>query len=131
MFCLITSLFSVPRHFLSKKVVAESVQILLGKQKRLEVGNIDIKRDFGYAPEYIKAMWLMLQAPVQKNYIICSGKSIFLRDIVAYVIDKLNISKNKILINRQLFRPADIADIYGDNTKARDELGWKYNVNFF
>ncbi len=120
-----------PKTFFVKKVVAHSVQIYRGKQKQLEVGNIDIRRDFGYAPEYVKAMWLMLQSPAQRDYIICSGQSILLRDIVAYVFDKLGIDENRIVVNPALVRPTDISDIYGDNTKARRELGWKYAVDFF
>jgi len=120
-----------PQTFFVKKVVAESVQIYRGKKQQLEVGNIDIRRDFGYAPEYIKAMWLMLQSSVQRDYIICSGQSILLRDIVNYVFDKLGIDVNRIVVNPALVRPTDISDIYGDNTKARRELGWKYAVDFF
>ncbi len=120
-----------PKTFFVKKVVADSVQIYLGRREHLEVGNIDIRRDFGYAPEYVKAMWLMLQQPVQKDYIICSGRSMLLRDIVTYVFDKLGIGEDRIVVNQVLVRPTDIANIYGDNSSARKELGWQCAVNFF
>lgn len=120
-----------PRTFFVKKVVADSVQIFLGKQHHLEVGNIDVRRDFGYAPEYVKAMWLMLQQSCPKDHIICSGKSILLRDIVKYVFSKLSISEDRIVVNRELVRPTDIDDIYGNNASAREDLGWQYSVNFF
>jgi GDPmannose 4,6-dehydratase len=120
-----------PKTFFVKKVVADSVQIFVGARQHLEVGNIDIRRDFGYAPEYVKAMWLMLQRPVPKDYIICSGRSILLRDIITYVFDKLGIGEDRIVVNQELVRPTDIADIYGDNANAREELGWQYAVNFF
>ncbi len=120
-----------PKTFFVKKVVAESVQNYLGRRQHLEVGNIDIRRDFGYAPEYVKAMWLMLQQPVQKDYIICSGRSILLRDIVTYVFEKLGIDECRVVVNQELVRPTDIDDIYGDNASAKEELGWQYAVNFF
>ncbi len=118
-------------NFFIKKVISDSVDISLGIKDVLHVGNIDIKRDFGYAPKYVEAMWLMLQQNVPQDYLICSGKSIKLRDIVEYVFDKLNISKNRIVIDDMLYRPTEIDDIYGDNALAKDELQWSYDMNFF
>ncbi len=118
-------------NFFIKKVISDSVDISLGIKDVLHVGNIDIKRDFGYAPKYVEAMWMMLQQNVPQDYLICSGKSIKLRDIVEYVFDKLNISKNRIVIDDMLYRPTEIDDIYGDNALAKDELQWSYDMNFF
>lgn len=118
-------------NFFVKKVIAQALKIKNGEQKTLKVGNLDIKRDFGYAPDYVKAMWLMLQNDSAKDYVICSGKSIYLRDIVNYVFDKLKIDRNKIEVDRKLFRPNEIQNIYGNNEKAKRELGWEYNKNFF
>ena len=117
--------------FFIKKIISESVDIYLGLKKELYVGNIDIKRDFGYAPKYVEAMWLMLQQDIPKDYLICSGKSIKLRDIIEFIFDLLNISKDKIIVNKELCRPTEIKDIYGDNSLSKNELGWKYEVNFF
>lgn len=118
-------------NFFVKKVIMQAINIKNGKQDVLKVGNIDIKRDFGYAPDYVKAMWLMLQKEKAGEYMICSGKSVSLRDIVEYVFEKLNLDKNKIIVDEALFRPNDIKDIYGDNKKAKTDLGWEYNKNFF
>ena len=118
-------------NFFIKKVISDSVDISLGIKDILYVGNIDIKRDFGYAPKYVEAMWLMLQQDTPKDYLICSGKSIKLRDIVEYVFGELNIPKNKIVVDDMLYRPTDIDDIYGDNVLAKGELQWNYDMSFF
>lgn len=117
--------------FFVKKVISESVRNKDNPNWNLKVGNIDIKRDFGYSPNYVEAMWLMLQAEIADDYIICSGKSITLRSIIEYLFNKLNISLDKIIIDTDLLRPTDIEDIYGDNTPAKNILGWNYDVDFY
>jgi len=117
--------------FFVKKVIRESIRIQKGLQKKLHVGNIDIKRDFGYSPEYVKTMWLILQQDHPDDFIVCSGKSVSLREIIYYVFQKLNIDKGKLEVNSKLFRPTDLTDIYGDNTKAKKILGWEYDYSFF
>jgi len=118
-------------NFFVKKVIQNSIEIANGNRDVLTVGQIDLKRDFGYAPEYVKAMWLMLQHSGPDDYSICSGSSVSLREIIHYVFKKLNISFDKLTIDETLFRPVDIMDIYGDNGKAKKILGWKYDLNFF
>lgn len=118
-------------NFFVKKIITQAINIKNGQQSVLKAGNLDVKRDFGYAPDYVKAMWLMLQQEKAAEYIICSGESVYLRDIVNYVFDALNINKNKIEIDKTLFRPNEIQDTYGNSDKAKRELGWQYNKNFF
>lgn len=118
-------------NFFVKKVIRESLEIKDGKRDFLFVGNLDSKRDFGFASEYVKAMWLMLQHNIPDDYVIASGKSISLRDIIYYVFDKLNINKNKIKIDKSLLRPVEVPDSYGDSTKAKSVLGWNYNLSFY
>lgn len=118
-------------NFFVKKVIRTALEIKNGKEKELRVGNIDSRRDFGYAPDYVKAMWLMLQQEAPKDYIVCSGNSISLREIIYYVFDKLKIDKNKIIIDETFFRPNDIKNIYGTNDNAKKELGWEYHKTFF
>jgi len=117
--------------FFIKKVIRESLEISLNKRSNLQVGNIDIKRDFGYAPKYVEAMYLIMQQKKPSDYLICSGESVSLRDIIYYVFDKLNIDRNLCVINKSFYRPSDIEDIYGANEKAKKELSWNYNYNFF
>jgi GDPmannose 4,6-dehydratase len=117
-------------NFFVKKVISESINIAQGKQDKLLVGNIDIRRDFGYAPAYVEAMWLMLQKEKAEDFLICSGKSVSLRRIVEYVFGKLEISLDRLEVSHDLYRPTEIEDIYGDNRKARLELGWEYDIEF-
>ena len=118
-------------NFFVKKVIHESIKISKGLSDILKVGNIDVKRDFGYAPRYIEAMWLALQKETPKDYIICSGESHSLREIIYYVFEKLNISRDKLIEDASLFRPNEIKNTYGDNSYAKDTLDWNYDLSFF
>lgn len=118
-------------NFFIKKVIRESLEISTGKRAFLNVGNIDIKRDFGFAPKYVEAMYLMLQLDKPSDFLICSGQSASLREIIYYIFEKLNLSKDLCVIDPKFYRPSDIEDIYGTNTKAKKELNWNYELNFF
>lgn len=118
-------------HFFVKKVIRESIEISKNKRDTLQVGNIDIKRDFGYAPKYAEAMYLMLQQEKPNDYIVCSGNSVSLREIIYYVFKKFNIDPSLCVINKEFYRPTEIQDIYGTNEKAKKELNWEYNYTFF
>lgn len=116
-------------NFFIKKVIQDSVKINKGMLDNLAVGNIDIKRDFGYAPLYVEGMFLMMQTSIPRDYILCSGQSVKLRAVIEYVFEKLSINKNKYHVVPELYRPADIEDIYGDSSMAKQELGWNYSMN--
>ncbi len=118
-------------NFFVKKVIRESLEIVEGKKDALRVGNIDVSRDFGYAKEYVKAMWLMLQSDKPDDYVICSGRSISLRAIIEHVFKRLGISQKALIIDNNLYRPAEIVNIYGNSGKAKEVLGWKYELDFF
>jgi GDPmannose 4,6-dehydratase len=118
-------------NFYVKKVIQSALAIKNGKKQELRVGNIDLRRDFGYAPDYVKAMWMMLQQKTPKEYIICSGSSLSLRAIAEYVFKKLGLNTDKIVVDESFFRPNDIMNIYDSNEKAKSELGWKYDKTFF
>lgn len=118
-------------NFFIKKVILQAIRIKNGEAETLEVGNIDIKRDFGWAPKYVEAMYLMLQQPHADDYLICSNHSVSLRSIIEYVFNYLNISLDRLVINEKYFRPTEIIDIYGDNTKAKAKLGWEYEMSFY
>lgn len=115
-------------NFFVKKLITESIKIAKGEQEFLSVGNIDIRRDFGYAPLYVEGMHLMMQAANPGDYILCCGQSIRLKDMIEYVFLKLGISNQCYRVSDELFRPADIQDIYGDPTKAKSQLGWSYDL---
>ena len=117
------------KNFFVKKVLQEAIEIKRNKRDILEVGNLDIKRDFGYAPKFVEAMYLMMQKDKPANYLICSGSSVSLRYIVNTVFEKLDIDKSKIRISEELYRPAEIDNIYGNPEKAKNELGWQYDMS--
>ena len=118
-------------NFFIKKVLLQSIAISKGLQDKLVVGNVDIKRDFGYSPIYVEAMYKMLQHNTASDFLICSGESISLRSIIYYVFEKLKIQKEKCIVSHELYRPNEILDIYGDNSKAKQDLNWSYDYNFF
>lgn len=72
-----------------------------------------------------------MQHPTAEDIIICSGSSIYLKDIVYYIFDKLSIDCSKLVLEKSLFRPVDIEDIYGDNSKAKNVIGWNYDLDFY
>jgi GDPmannose 4,6-dehydratase len=118
-------------NFFVKKVITGALDILHDKKDHIELGQLDIKRDFGFSKRYVEAMWLMLQQEVADEYLICSGKSVYLKEIAEYIFRKLGIPLSKIQINKAFFRPTDIEDIYGSSEKAKSRLNWDYDLNFY
>lgn len=116
-------------NFFIKKIIRDSIKIKNGQLEKLFVGNIDIKRDFGYAPSYVEGMYLMMQVNKPADYILCSGHSVKLRTLIEYIFEKLSINKNMCQVLPELYRPVDIEDIYGDSSKAKKELGWNYSMS--
>jgi GDPmannose 4,6-dehydratase len=118
-------------NFFVKKVISESLKIHRGETRALQVGYLDIKRDFGYAPKYVECMYLMLQGEQPGDFTICSGQSTSLRSIVEYVFGKLDIPLSACVTSTDLYRPSEILDIYGDASKAKAVLNWSYDLTFF
>ena len=117
-------------NFFIKKVIRAAFEISKGTRKDLRVGNLDIKRDFGYAPKYVEAMYLSLQQETAGDYIICSGQSISLREVVFHVFDRFGISHDKVISDPDLFRPNEIDNLYGENSSSVSKLEWSYDLNF-
>ena len=118
-------------NFFVKKVIVEAVRMQSDPGLVLRLGNLNVKRDFGYSPKYVEAMWLMQQNPLAKDYIICSGVSVLLKDVVRHVFQRLGLSMDRVVIDQELNRLTEIEDIYGDNQEASRELGWEYNLDFY
>jgi GDPmannose 4,6-dehydratase len=118
-------------NFFMKKLVKGAIDIVHGKKDHLEFGNLNIKRDFGSSQQYVVAMWLILQQEKPEDFVICSGESLRLMDIVEYVFKKLDIPLDKIKINPDFFRPTEIQDIYGTSEKAKRVLNWNYTTSFY
>jgi GDPmannose 4,6-dehydratase len=118
--------------FLTRKVTHAVARIALGRQKVLAVGNMDVSRDWGFAGDYVQAMWLMLQQDEPDDYVIATGESHSVRELLDVAFERVGIDDwaPYVLQDQRFFRPADIAALVGDASKARAELGWKPQVNF-
>jgi GDPmannose 4,6-dehydratase len=115
----------------TKKIIATAVKIANGAKEKLLLGNIAIQRDWGYAPEYVKAMWLMLQQKAGDDYVIASGEPHSLKEFVERVFACLGLDwKAHTQIDPALYRPVDIAVLYGSPRKAKSRLNWSYGLSF-
>jgi GDPmannose 4,6-dehydratase len=118
-----------PVRFVTKKIVTTAVRIKKGSGEKLELGRMDIRRDWGWAPEYVEAMWRMLQQNVPDDYVIATGVSTSLQDYVAKVFECLGLNwRDFVTQNPGLKRPSDIDISYGHADKAEKILGWKPKV---
>jgi GDPmannose 4,6-dehydratase len=115
-----------PARFVTRKVVAAACRIAAGSKERLKLGNIDIERDWGWAPEYVQAMWMMLQQPAAEDYVIATGKAHSLRQFVDMAFKELGLDwQAHVDIDDSLRRPTDIAHSVGSPAKAANALGWR------
>jgi GDPmannose 4,6-dehydratase len=117
-----------PERFVTQKIVATACRIAKGSKETLTLGNIDIARDWGWAPEYVEAMWLMLQQDSVSDYIIATGKTHKLGDFIRVVFETVGLDwQDHVRIDQSFFRPTDIAEGYANPAKAFFKLGWKAN----
>ena len=116
--------------FFIKKLIKSCLDIINGKVNEIKFGNLEVKRDFGFAPDYVKAMIQMMKIDNPDDFIICSGEAVCLEDIVIHLFNYLNIDLDKIKVDKELYRPSEIPIIYGDNSRAKQELKWEYSRNF-
>ncbi|MEL4897033.1 GDP-mannose 4,6-dehydratase [Crocosphaera sp. Alani8] len=115
-----------PRRFVTQKIVAAACKIAQGYSHQLQLGNVTIKRDWGWAPEYVKAMYLMLQQPQADDYVIATGNSYSLEDFVRETFNCLELNwQDYVSSDQSLFRPTDISYSCGNPRKAEKKLGWK------
>lgn len=118
-------------NFVTKKILSSAIKIKNGELDHLTVGNTSIQRDWGYAPEYVKAMWKMLKADVADDFVICTGENHSLQEFIDKVFMKLNLDPNRFVKKDQsLFRPVELDVIYGNPSKARKKLKWDYKISF-
>lgn len=117
-----------PDRFVTQKVIKSVTEIAAGKLKKLEVGNIDIVRDWGWAPDYVQAMWAMLQQEIPDDFVISTGKGHSLKEFIAMAFNCVNLEMEDYLnISQSLFRPTDLLCVIGNPQKARKILGWSSN----
>jgi len=117
--------------FVTRKVTDAAVRIKLGLQKELRMGNLDAKRDWGFAGDYVYAMWLMLQQDEPDDYVIATGKTRTIRELLdtAFKIVGLNY-EDYVVIDPRFIRPAEVDILLGDPSKAKKKLGWEPKVSF-
>jgi len=136
MFCANGILFNheSPRRgetFLTRKVTRALARIQAGLQEKLYLGNLDAKRDWGYAPDYTDAMWRMLQADEPDDYVIATGEMHSVRDFLDEAGEHMGLDWTKVVeIDPRYYRPAEVDALCGDATKAREQLGWQPTVTF-
>lgn len=134
--------------FVTRKITRALANIISGKQEKLSLGNLDAKRDWGFAGDYVQAMWLMLQQDTPRDYVISTNETHTVREFTELAfkeiginiewkgtgINELGINKatGKVLVdvNPRYFRPAEVELLWGDSSKAEEELGWKRNTSF-
>ena len=117
--------------FVTRKITSGVARILAGKAKTLKLGNLDAKRDWGHAREYVQAMWLMMQQPEPDDFVIATGETHSVREFVeaAFEIAQLDY-REFVTSDPDLFRPAEVNILLGDSGKANRQLGWKHKTNF-
>ena len=119
------------KEFVSRKVTDAVARIKLGLQQDLRLGNLEARRDWGYAGDFIKAMWLMLQQPEPDDYVIASGESHSVRELVEVAFAHVGLDWRKhVITDPTLTRPAEVDFLVGDASKARRKLGWRPEVSF-
>ncbi|MCY3002896.1 MAG: GDP-mannose 4,6-dehydratase [Planctomycetota bacterium] len=117
--------------FVTRKVTLAAARIKFRLQERLKLGNLDAQRDWGFAGDYVRAMWLMLQRETPSDYVISTGHQHSVRELVEIAFDEVGLDwRAHVDVDADLLRPADIARLVGDASKARAELGWEPQVSF-
>jgi GDPmannose 4,6-dehydratase len=118
--------------FVTRKVTDAVARIKLGLLKELRLGNLDAKRDWGFAGDYVEAMWRMLQREAPEDYVIATGRTHTVRDVLQTAFEAVGIPKweDYVVVDPALIRPAEVELLIGDPSKARQKLGWEPTVSF-
>jgi GDPmannose 4,6-dehydratase len=117
--------------FVTRKITRAVAKIVAGKQKKIYMGNLDAKRDWGYAKDYVRAMWLMLQKDQPDDYVIATGETHSVREFLEKAFGYVNLNwENHVEFDDRYLRPAEVDLLIGDPTKAKEKLGWQPSVTF-
>jgi GDPmannose 4,6-dehydratase len=117
--------------FVTRKITNAAARIKLGRQESLMLGNLDAHRDWGHARDYVRAMWLMLQGDEPGDYVIATGESHSVKDVLDIAFGHLGLDwREKIVQDPALIRPAEVDFLLGDSSKARAKLGWQHTTSF-
>ena len=117
--------------FVTRKITRAATRIKLGLQDKLYLGNLDAKRDWGFAGDYVEAMWLMLQAPFPSDFVVATGEMHSVQEFLGEVFTYLKMDwKQYVETDPRYLRPSEVDELRGDPKKAKDFLGWKPKVDF-
>jgi GDPmannose 4,6-dehydratase len=117
--------------FVTRKITRALARIASGKQKELFLGNLDAKRDWGHAKDYVEAMWQMLQQPTGDDYVVATGETHSVRDFLAEAFGLLSMNyEQHVKLDQRYLRPTEVDLLIGDATKAKEKLGWTPKVSF-
>jgi GDPmannose 4,6-dehydratase len=117
--------------FVTRKVSDAAARIKLGLARELRLGNLDSHRDWGFAGDYVKAMWLMLQQHEPRDYVIATGKTHSVRDLCEIAFARVGLDyRDHVVVDKALVRPAEVDHLLGNAQRARDELGWSPETDF-
>lgn len=117
--------------FVTRKVSSSVARISLGLETELRLGNLGAKRDWGYAPDYVRAMWLMLQQSTPEDFVIATGKSFTVRQLVERAFNIVGLNwQDYVVVDERLYRPTEVYELRGEMNKAERKLGWSPNVSF-
>jgi GDPmannose 4,6-dehydratase len=117
--------------FVTRKVTDAAARIKLGLGETVSLGNLDAERDWGFAGDYVGAMWLMLQRPEPKDYVIATGERHSVRDLCEIAFGRVGLDyRDHVLVDKRLMRPAEVDQLCGDASLARAELGWEPRTSF-
>jgi GDPmannose 4,6-dehydratase len=117
--------------FVTRKISHSVARIKLGLDDELRLGNLDARRDWGWAPDYVRAMWLMLQQDQPDDYVIATGETHSVREFVEQAFDHVGLDWQDYVVQDERFmRPAEVDLLVGDPSKAREQLGWQPEVGF-
>jgi GDPmannose 4,6-dehydratase len=119
------------REFVTRKISWHAAAIKLGIVDELTLGNLDAKRDWGYAKDYVEAMWLMLQQDEPDDYVVATGEAHSVRECVEIAFDQAGIEiDDRVKLDKSLIRPAEVDHLIGDSSKAKRQLGWEPRTSF-
>jgi GDPmannose 4,6-dehydratase len=117
--------------FVTRKVTGTVAKIKLGLTNELRVGNLEAKRDWGYADDYVKAMWLMLQQDDPDDFVVATGKTHTVKELIEIAFGHLDLNwEDYVVVDQDFYRPAEIYELKGDASKAMEKLGWKPSFSF-
>jgi GDPmannose 4,6-dehydratase len=117
--------------FVTRKITRALARIVAGQQKKIYMGNLDSKRDWGYAKDYVKAMWLMLQQDEPDDYVVATGETHSVKEFLDVAFRYVNLNwEDYVVFDERYLRPAEVDLLIGDPTKAKQKLGWEPSVTF-